>query len=434
MSRKNNISRRDFMKLSSGAIVGGTLSTLGQPVFAEESSSVKAVANSSKLLSRSDVLNIARNHIATFIADDDDMARSSLLCGSDFVSLFDFDDQVLAYAVPLIESGKEAGFATVSAVTDGYSCYHTVFDAAALNVLRKVSQNDGCTLRFIPPMTYIVESAGAEKIGYEQIIFGEPITMRSISGNTETAQSFIRDVRLKANNQAKNSANVEVQPRAYAEAYALKRYFVNRFVPVFDNKGNDNASDDVIHYGGNQSWYGAGSVAEDNGCGPTAAANITYYLDKQSLLAKTGLYPYTNINKSTFVSHMTTMYSYCAPSIIGDFNLAEWVMDVADYAADRGVYVNYHTCNASASELVFRQIVKEGLEKDSPVATLNLSYGWTVNGSTLGWHWMTISRFMRRYSDVRQVKVSTWGRAMYIDFDVLCLQTKNSGGGLCYFD
>lgn len=416
------------MRTASSALTAGSLSLLTPSASADNIISDKQQLLGS-LLTNEQVLNIVYNHINSFFATDEDLQGRTIVPSTEFIALYDFNDSLIAYIVPLVEDNESLGYITVSAITNGYNFYQVCFDSNAVEQFRTVLQQPGHIIRFIPPMTYIIENTVARTTEYYEFVPSVGCSNRTVSVDPLAAQTLTETILAAAGKQAQTSATQIMSTYSNAETYSLTKHQNGVFVPVI--------SGNTTYYGGNQRWYD-NTNWQSNGCGPVAAANIMYYLGIQrSGTTRTALYPYVGISQSTFKTHMNALYNAVAPSSIGELWLGEWIEDVKSYAASKGVTLTAYWCNQNASMSEFLQIVKAGLQNDSPVATLNLSASWThtENGITdnINWHWMTITQYTKNSDNTQLVKVSSWGRILNINFDALYAHTGAIGGGLCYF-
>ncbi len=239
-----------------------------------------------------------------------------------------------------------------------------------------------------------------------------------------------------------------------------------------------------VYYGGNQDWFSPNSIGEAGGCGVVAAANILAYLaiingDFEDFYS----YDLQNISKTDYSKHMQEVYEYVTPykvpdpiggykteipEPIGGMELGgvtiptdivvpitlgvptilHLASGVERFAQDRGVELtarlSFENSPLSASLESATGYIKEGLEKDSPVALLNYSnvdlekipytnYQGIERESGFEWHWVTITAIEENLNTGEiSVDVSSWGGTATLDLNDV---VNSSGfGGLLYFE
>ncbi|SMB86800.1 hypothetical protein SAMN00017405_1193 [Desulfonispora thiosulfatigenes DSM 11270] len=197
----------------------------------------------------------------------------------------------------------------------------------------------------------------------------------------------------------------------------------NSFLPI--------THEGKVYFGGNQNWY-LEKCRRSNGCGPVAAANITCYLARKDSERYGALYPYPSLEKKYFLAHMNNMYTYFRPSIFGEISLNGWTKKMENYAKERGVNfkrVAYEKPFTLEKNLIY---LKEGLESDCPVATLNLDVIDRKN--EFGWHWMIITEYYEDIEGNSWIGVSSWGKKYIINYQKhFKAMNRLLGGGLIYF-
>lgn len=346
------------------------------------------------------------------------------------------DDNLYAYIVPLIEVGKgEIGYITIGAIEDGYDSYQIFIDDNIMNNIRhKLGKHKNPKLVFIPTMTYILKAEDENDDKYFNISNNDEseidVTKNVIEKREEIKKRFgkIRSEENRKQIQKTTKKLIDVNTNVISLATIIPEdvRLVNEaegsFVPV-----NDNGK---IRYGGNQNWW-SGTKAS-RGCGPTAAANITCYLARKKSTTKyVKLYSQASMNKSDFLKHMDALYSYIDPGILGAFYLPDWASNVERYAKDKGVTLSRVTSSASFTLDNTATYIKNGLNADSPVATLDLQ--WPNTGYAYAWHWMTITKYYRDSLDNRWIAVSTWGGRVSINYKTHFNSINSWDGGFMYF-
>ncbi len=235
----------------------------------------------------------------------------------------------------------------------------------------------------------------------------------------------------------------------------------DKFVDVYS--GSDH------YYGGDQGWYydtlnsmgltELGEYARGGGCGPVAAANIMAYMHDH-IEGCEALYEYDDYEKDNFIKHMIQVIAHVTPlalpivenkvipisentgfpslsfEITGLYPLGiptTWDMQagVKSFAKSRGVSLKGISKSRFSGKEDLWQHIKGGLEKDSPVAILNIwntsmkGYVYNSDGTKkfkaeqkFSPHWMVITEMKK--DDIRgtvELKVATWGAYATIDLD-----------------
>lgn len=202
------------------------------------------------------------------------------------------------------------------------------------------------------------------------------------------------------------------------------------FVKIRDGKDS--------YYGGNQSWYywegeeEKTNLAINGGCGTVASANIVAYLAKErSECAE--LYKYGDYTIENYTQHMKDMYEFVTPKHIGNMPLGVWPISMMEngvklFAADRGISLSGIRNHKAFNKENVTNYIKEGLEKNSPVAMLigtnkieNVTiHNFDGNSWTQGisLHWVTITELeIDEINNKVKVKVSTWGGWATLELD-----------------
>lgn len=173
----------------------------------------------------------------------------------------------------------------------------------------------------------------------------------------------------------------------------------------------DAADETGTTYGCDQDWY-EDAWQRRAGCGPCTAASIMFYLGRRyaKLLP---LYDRGSASQSDFSHLMHEVWQYVTPGRMG-VNEAHMLSRGAErYAATKSVMLVGHELKvpglyqsrAPLPQLV--QFIRQGLEKDCPVAFLNLSNGSLDNLES--WHWVTVTAMLRDPEDQIQLIISDSG-------------------------
>lgn len=410
------------------------------------STSSETSLRDAKQLSKSEVLTIVKSHIANYMKNDNQTKGKNITPSSNFINLYDLNGNLFAYVVPLLENGKEElGYITVGAVEDGYNAYEISIDPNALknlkselSVTNKLSEKK---IVYIPPFSYVLSVKENNENKYYDLStknLGKDITdqIKKYKPEIENIHNRIRSEKNK--NQIKKilSNSIEEKPIINSTTPYISNVatvteedvrLVNEasFLPIWEII-NFNY---IQYYGGNQNWYD--SVAkQNNGCGPTAAANITAYLARKSSTSYGSLYSPSGLSKNEFLTHMDALYTILDPSLAGEYTLTGFRNDVKTFASFRGVALtdSYNDCSDTIDNVA--NFIKYGLLDDSPVACLNRQPA----GYTYGWHWMTITKYFRDVNDNKWIAISTWGQRQSIDFTYYYDSTHAYGGGFVYFN
>lgn len=192
-------------------------------------------------------------------------------------------------------------------------------------------------------------------------------------------------------------------------------------------------SKNKTYYGGSQAWYPT-TWQRLAGCGPTAASNIFFYLTHtQPNLELEGI----SNSKENWVTLMGEMWKYVTPSIRGVNILKMLYEPLVAYAKSKGLDVGYHICEVPKDKYRrpnFKEVMKfleEALEKDAPIAFLNLCNGEEKNLDR--WHWVTIIS-IEHTEDINRVFVNILDAGMLKRVDLaLWYNTSTLGGGFVYF-
>jgi hypothetical protein len=142
--------------------------------------------------------------------------------------------------------------------------------------------------------------------------------------------------------------------------------------------------------GGSQLWY-TDRWSVLSGCGPTAAANLVWYLSRRdpSLGALTGVLTYS---LESYRSLQDEMFTRFKPGMGGVNSSKLFTGGLLKYAGLRGIALETRELDIPAigrpSAGAMADFVREGLVSDCPVAFLNLSNG--DQAALDSWHWVTV--------------------------------------------
>ncbi len=152
---------------------------------------------------------------------------------------------------------------------------------------------------------------------------------------------------------------------------------------------------DASLLGGSQQWYGD-KYMRMSGCGPTAASNLVWYFAR-SRPHLADLCDAGSGETQAFLALMEEMFTFVTPRT-GGVNKPEIFSDgVAAYGKSHGFHLELSTIkvpNIARKRPALKGVedfITGGLQKDAPVAFLNLSNG---SMKTLeSWHWVTITGY-----------------------------------------
>ncbi len=213
------------------------------------------------------------------------------------------------------------------------------------------------------------------------------------------------------------------------------------FLKIVDNN--------IIYYGGHQNWFQR-HTQSFGGCGPTAAANILAYMAMTDpKFANLYEYDTKNITKADFAKFMEEVYNYVTPLEIpifshmsdkkgdqvgipsfGIVSLSGFAKGVEKFAQSRGVEMKANWSNEKPTFDNAVSYIREGLEKDKPVALINMfnpiEMQWTdprtneVITMTYERHWVTITGMIenKKTGEVT-LEVSSWGGKATLSFNTL---------------
>lgn len=186
-------------------------------------------------------------------------------------------------------------------------------------------------------------------------------------------------------------------------------------------------------YGSNQDWYER-KWQRMSGCGPSAVTNIIYYLNQTHLVEE----PCTPLTKKECLALMNEIWNFVTPSIGG-------ISSTSKLCEGASKYIEYKKLNIKMNSLDlpkkrqqrpdFKQIISfiiEALEKNTPVAFLNLDHG-TVE-ELESWHWVTIiSLEYDLEKNLAFVEILDGGFIKRIDLSKWIQTTKKGGGFVSFF-
>lgn len=182
-----------------------------------------------------------------------------------------------------------------------------------------------------------------------------------------------------------------------------------------------------LTYGANQLWYGDGWQRRA-GCGPTVSAHLLWYLS-QTRPGCQALCPRDGSRREGFLQLMEEVWQYVTPGVMGVNSTGILTHGVARFGADRGVALHCRALDVPALPQLrpsleeLEEFLTNALDRDLPVAFLNLSNGTLQNLDN--WHWVTLVEYDREDHHARMYDQSVQSR---IALDTW-LRTTTLGGG-----
>lgn len=187
------------------------------------------------------------------------------------------------------------------------------------------------------------------------------------------------------------------------------------------------------HYGCDQEWYST-EWQRRSGCGPTAAANIIYYLTHKGQTSKS---EQDIVCKSECSSLMEEVWNHVTPTTEGIPTTKMLCEEMLSYIKSKGLDFEYRFMDIpkekdrrlKLSEVL--DFLETALSEDVPVAFLNLCNGDEINLER--WHWVTIISL--EYTDQdEQIFINILDEGLIKKIDLtLWYDTTKRGGGFVYF-
>lgn len=428
--------------------------TYTQAVISSKLDTITSNLSEAMPLDKQEIISLVKAQIATYIQTEHFADQKNIIPGEidTWIALHDLEGNHFADLVPLVDDGNgEVGFITMGSIEDGFTKYMLGWDTQLLNAYRReLNKKPNSQAVFFPPLEYgLQENKGSERHiwSFDMGDFSLDDITLIVAENASMLSQQYNIIRSSDNadktNFALENADIAISkvssqsndPISHATTLAQEDYRLScewkdtkSFVPIYE--GN------TTYYGGDQDWYIPRDLAEqqltginpnrsNTGCGPVAAANILCYMGRNSSAYKS-LYPYTSIQKETFVDFMIITDSVISPAIWGESSIMSFASDIRDWARKQGVSLGSHSMSATNSSCA--DFIKSGLEKDKPVAAANLKKGYVdpSSGKTMGWHWVTITKYFQSAYGGRWIGVSSWGKRYSLDWDAYLTSAKSS--------
>lgn len=186
-------------------------------------------------------------------------------------------------------------------------------------------------------------------------------------------------------------------------------------------------------FGCDQEWY-VSEWQRLSGCGPTAAANIIYYLSRTKPSIWKAM---IHNNKASCLSLMEEMWKYVTPNEEGVDTTKRFYESMLAYLESLGLTVSAEVCDIPEEKPLRPELgvvlafLKQAMAQDAPAAFLNLCSGGVENLET--WHWVTIIAIEYAEDGSKlMAEILDEGALKTIDL-ALWYKTTALGGGFVYF-
>lgn len=190
--------------------------------------------------------------------------------------------------------------------------------------------------------------------------------------------------------------------------------------------------DHVIRHGFDQEWYRT-LWQRRSGCGPTAVANIVYYLGRTRGADASAV---RTPSRSDALAIMEDVWEYVKPTMHGIPSTKLLADDVRAYAAAKRLAIRPDSLDIPERRRErpdFRGLLpflSEALDRDTPVAFLNLNNGKETQLDS--WHWVTIIRLEYDSGGNASADILDEGRIKRINL-AQWYDTTTLGGGFVRF-
>jgi hypothetical protein len=188
-----------------------------------------------------------------------------------------------------------------------------------------------------------------------------------------------------------------------------------------------------IFYGSNQEWF-MKRWQRLSGCGPSAVANIIYYLNRTRNNITVG----SALTRQECLHLMNEIWNYVTPGFGGISSTCMLCNGVRKYLLEKKLSIKLDFLDIPKKNALRPDLHKvilflsEALKKDSPVAFLNLNHGAIYELES--WHWVTIISLEYELDDnMAFVSILDGGIIKRIDLSNW-LRTTTLGGGFVSFE
>lgn len=185
-----------------------------------------------------------------------------------------------------------------------------------------------------------------------------------------------------------------------------------------------------IFCGSDQEWFPT-ERQRLTGCGPSAAANILFYIERKENAGCCGK------DRADLLIFMEEAWQSVTPEKNGIPSTSLFLEKLEQYAKLHNRKFQYSVMNVlpqqserpSISEVI--GFIRQGLKADIPIAFLNLDHG--AEETLESWHWVTIAGMTcSEDGQTAQVSICDEGITKQINLK-LWLETTVQGGGFVYF-
>lgn len=185
-----------------------------------------------------------------------------------------------------------------------------------------------------------------------------------------------------------------------------------------------------IFCGSDQEWFST-ERQRLTGCGPSAAANILFYIERKENADCCGK------DRADLLSFMEEAWESVTPEKNGIPSTGLFLEKLEEYAKlhERSFHYSVLDISSQQSERssldTVTKFIRHGLRADIPIAFLNLDHG--AEERLESWHWVTIAGMICS-EDGQTVYVSICDEGMTKKINLkLWLETTVQGGGFVYF-
>lgn len=185
-----------------------------------------------------------------------------------------------------------------------------------------------------------------------------------------------------------------------------------------------------VFCGSDQEWFST-ERQRLTGCGPSAAANILFYINRKENSDCCGR------DRTDLLSFMEEAWESVTPGKDGIPSTTLFLEKLEHYAKLHGRTFRYSVLDipprrpARPSLDTVAEFIRQGLRADVPIAFLNLDHGAEENLES--WHWVTIAAMTCSEDDqTAYISICDEGITKQINLK-LWLETTVQGGGFVYF-
>ena len=178
-------------------------------------------------------------------------------------------------------------------------------------------------------------------------------------------------------------------------------------------------------YGGQQLWWGKGSVGHHFGCGVIAALDGLIYRDLVTLptLSKSAYLTYANelwqyIRPNTSFRFKQPGQAFTGPEGFGVYSARKLMKGLDQFLEKKHYTADYRKLSNRKSFWLqdkacseAREYIKEAIANRCPVHLLS----WKENQEGYNFHWITVTGIRSITPSLSQVTIATWGQEKIIE-------------------